>query len=364
MTHAGTLDFRLDGRTVVRLIDPSASDARAVGARTGLEPITATAEDGGGTADLTIRYVDDLRLRGPIRSVGRDQGAYTDDAFVLRRGSQAIAVLPLDRVGADDAEVRMLRGAGVPASFIGLINLGLLGHGRVALHGSAVVHEGRGVAAVGWSGSGKTEVLLGFMARGASAVGDEWLHADPGLGRIAGLPEPVRVEERHLRELPMLAERIPRRRRVGMAAGSALGWVPGLGAVGRATERLGPRTYADVPPARLFGKARLAASASLDVVVWLETGVGDTIRTEPIDPASVAARLAFAHIHHRRALLALYWQARYAFPDRANGLLDDIEALERDRIGRCFADRPAVRVTHPRSTAIHAVVDAIEAAIR
>jgi hypothetical protein len=364
MTSDRTVDFRLDGRTLVRLIDPSPSDERSVALRLGLRPVSTAYGDGPTVADLTIRYLEDLDVHGRLRSVGRDEGAYTDEAFVVRRGSRPIAVLPLDRIGTDGGEVGMLRGGGAPASLISLLNLAVLARGRVALHGSAVVHDGRGIAAVGWSGSGKTEVLLGFMERGAMAVGDEWLHADPDSGRIAGLPEPVRIEARHLRQLPALAERISRRRRAGMTAGTALASVPGLGGAGRVTGRLGGRTYADVPPARLFGEDRLAASTSVDVVVWLETGVGEGVRAEPVDPASVADRLAFAHVHHRRALLGLYWQARYAFPDRASAVLDDIAAVERERIGRCFAGRPAIRVEHPRSADIRAVVDAIEAAIR
>jgi hypothetical protein len=364
MTTAGTVDFRLDGRTVVRLVDPSPSDERSVATRLGLRPVALASADTPAVADLTIRYLDDLGLTGRLRSVGRDEGAYTDDVFVIRGRSRPTTVLQLDRIGTDDGEVRMLRGRGAPASLISLVNLALVARGRVALHGSAVVHDGRGIVAVGWSGSGKTEVLLGFMERGALAVGDEWLHADPATGRIAGLPEPVRIEARHLRQLPALTERISRRRRAGMTAGTALASVPGLGGVGRVTGRLGGRTYADVPPARLFGEDRLATSAHVDVVVWLETGVGEGVRAEPVDPASVADRLAFAHVHHRRALLSLYWQARYAFPDRASALLDDIAAVERERIRRCFAGRPAVRVEHPRSADIRAVVDAIEAVIR
>jgi hypothetical protein len=234
----------------------------------------------------------------------------------------------------------------------------------VALHGSAVVHEGRGIAAVGWSGGGKTDVLLGFMDRGALAVGDEWLHADPETGRIVGLPEPIRVEAAHLATFPRLRERIPRRARTGMTAGRAIGRVPGLDGTGRVTRRLGGRPYVDLPPAKLFGADRLADGADLDVVVWLETGLGDRVQVEPIDPAAVAERLAFAHVHHRRNLLALYWQMRYAFPDRRNSLLDDIADIERDRIGRCFAGRPAIRVAGPSDIDGRALVDAIEGALR
>jgi hypothetical protein len=361
-----TVEFRLDGRTLVRLVDPANGDVRAARARLGLAPIAVDGPLGdatAGTAELTIRYVDELGITGPLRSVGRDEGAYTDDAFVLRKGSRPIAIVPLERIGGDGAEITMLRDTGVPSSLVPLVNLGLLGHGRVALHGSAVIHEGRGIAAVGWSGGGKTDVLLGFMDRGAQHVGDEWLHADPETGRIVGLPEPIRVEAAHLAAFPALRERIPRRARAGMRAGRAIGRVPGLDGSDRVTRRLGGRRYVDLPPAKLFGPDRLADGVALDVVVWLETGLGDRVRVEPIDPAAAAERLAFAHVHHRRTLLALYWQMRYAFPDRASALLDDIAIIERDRIGRCIAGRPAIRVEGPSDVDGRALVDAIEGAL-
>jgi hypothetical protein len=361
------VDFRLDGRTLVRLVGPANGDVRAARARLGLAPVAVDGPLGdaaAGPAELTIRYVDELGVTGPLRSVGRDEGAYTDDAFVIRKGRRPIAIVPLERIGGDAAEIAMVRDSGVPASLVPLVNLGLLGHGRVALHGSAVVHEGRGIAAVGWSGGGKTDVLLGFMDRGARDVGDEWLHADPETGRIVGLPEPIRVEAAHLEAFPALRERIPRRARAAMTAGRAIGRVPGLDGTGRVTRRLGGRPYVDLPPAKLFGPERLADGTSLDVVVWLETGLGDRVRVEPIEPASVAERLAFAHIHHRRNLLALYWQMRYAFPDRSNALLDDIAAIERERLARCFAGRPAIRVEGPSNVDGRALVDAIEGALR
>lgn len=363
MSSLRTIDYRLDGRTLVRLIDAAPRDADAVGSRLGLPPLDAAAE--GTSADLTIRYVDDLGLRGPLRIVGRDEGAYTDDAFVERRKGRAIGIVPLDRIGVDDAEIVMVRGSGAPARLVSLVNLAVLGHGRVALHGSAVVHQGRGIASVGWSGSGKTEVLLGFMARGALAVGDEWLHAAPDEGRVAGLPTPVRVEADHIRQLPALREHIPPAVRAAMTVAGVLG--RGGRDVSTVGRRLGMRSYVDVPPARLFGADRLAPAADLDVVVWLESAAAQAVpavQVEPIEAADVARHLAFAHVHHRRSLIQWYWQGRYAFPERANPLLDDNDSAECERLIQTFHGRPTFRARYGPSTEIATLIDAIEAAVR
>jgi hypothetical protein len=367
MSSRQTVDFRLDGRTLVRLVDAAPRDADAVGSHLGLSPLDAAAGD---TADLTVRYVDHLGLHGPLRVVGRDEGAYTDDAFVERRKGRAIGIVPLERIGvggADgdgvgDPEIVMIRGSGSPGRLVSLLNLAVLGHGRVALHGSSVVHAGRGIAAVGWSGSGKTEVLLGFMARGALAVGDEWLHAAPGEDRVAGLPTPVRVEADHLGQLPELRERIPVAARAAMRVASVVGrGGGGAAAVGR---RLGARAHVDLAPARLFGSERLAATANLDVIVWLEPAATGTAQVVPIEAADVARRLALAHVHHRRSLMEWYWQGRYAFPERSNPLLDDNITVECERLVETFAGRPAFRARFGPSVGIASLTDAIEAATR
>jgi hypothetical protein len=361
MSSDRALAFRLDGRTLVRLIDAAPRDADAVRSRLGLQPFDDEA-DGDSGADLTIRYVDDLGLRGALRMVGRDEGAYTDDAFVERRNRRPVGIVPLERIGVADGEIVMVRGTGAPRRLVSLLNLAVLGHGRVALHGSAVVHRDRGIAAVGWSGSGKTDVLLGFMARGALAVGDEWLLATPGEGRVVGLPTPVRVEAHHIRQLPALRDRIP------MAARAAMGVAGVFERGGRAVAsvggRLGARRYVDVSPAKLFGGDRLASSADLDAVIWLEPAAADTVEVVPVEPAEIARRLAFAHVHHRRSLLQWYWQGRYAFPERANPLLDDNGTVECERLIPTLAGRRTFRARYGPSTDIASMIDAIEAAVR
>lgn len=363
MSSDRTLAFRLDGRTLIRLIDAAPRDADAVRSRLGLRQLDDQT-DGDTRPDLTIRYVDDLGLRGPLRMVGRDEGAYTDDAFVERRNGQPVGIMPLERIGVDDAEIVMVRGAGAPRRLVSLLNLAVLGHGRVALHGSAVVHRERGIAAVGWSGSGKTDVLLGFMARGALAVGDEWLHATPGDGRVVGLPTRVRVEAHHIRQLPALRDRIPMATRAAMEVAGVLG--RGGRAVASAGGRLGARRYVDVAPAKLFGGDRQAGSADLDVVIWLEPAAAHTVDVEvvPVEATEIARRLAFAHVHHRRSLLQWYWQGRYAFPERANPLLDDIGTVECERLIATFAGRRTFRARYGPSTDIATMIDAIEAAVR
>lgn len=375
-----TTDLLLDGRPLLRLVDPTPADLRAVADRLGLAPADDDDASAGGGASahaspvLVLRYVASLPISGTLRTVGRDDGAFDDDAFVIRAGSRPVAIVPFERIGQPGAEITVVRGTGVPGRLVSLLNLALLGHDRIALHASAVELDGLGIAACGWSGSGKTEAMLGLVHAGGRFVGDEWTVLDAG-GRLVGLPERIRIQDWHAAQLPSLRDAIgsPAVLRMRAAAAAERGgrWlgraprrVPMIRAVGRGAARVGSRRHVDVPADVLFGPDRRAAATTLDRLVLLETSTDPRIRVEPIDPALVADRLALAHVHHRRELLGWYWQSRFAFPDRRNALLDQIESVERERLAAAFSGRPAIRVEHPHAVDIAALGRAIVGAVR
>ena len=70
--------------------------------------------------------------------------------------------------------------------------------------------EGVGVVTTGWSKGGKTEAVLAFVARGARFVGDEWVYVEHDGATVHGIPEPLRLWDWHLRQLPDLRARIGR----------------------------------------------------------------------------------------------------------------------------------------------------------
>ena len=374
-SHRSIVDFELAGRTLVRLVGPAPRDERDVGMRLGIAPrrtgeasAAAVAAGGADAPDLVLRFVAELPVLGRLRTVGRDDGAFTETQFVVMRGGRPVAIVPFESIGRAGTEIVVARGTGAPARLVSLLNLALLGGDRIAIHASAVVHRGVGIAACGWSGSGKTEVLLGLMARGASYVGDEWVLASPRDG-MTGLPQPVRIQDWHLDQLPALRSRIGLRARARLATagtvtgiGDAIARAPvgGVARVGRLAGRVAGRRHVDIHPVRLFGREAVASRAPLDRLILLETWPDDEIHVEPIDPLAVADRLALAHVHHRRELIALYWQARFAFPDQTSNMLERIEAVERERLRALFAERPAHRLSHPHRVSTAGLADAVE----
>jgi hypothetical protein len=364
----GTLDLSLGGRVLLRLVDPAATDVRAVESRLGLTAVAAGPDD---EPLLTIRYVPTLAVDPALRTVGKDDGAFDERSFVIRAGGRAVAIVPFERIGQPGAEIVARRGSGVPGRLVSMLNLAMLGGRGIALHASAVELDGLGIAACGWSGSGKTEAMLGLMDQGGRFVGDEWTYLQDG--RLVGLPERIRIQDWHAAQVPWLRERVSRGAawRMGAAATAQRGgtWlgrtaIPGVRSVARGAQRVGGRRHVDLPVAALFDASRRAASSALDRIVLLEPSTAPGIRAEPIDPLLVARRLALAHVHHRRELLGWYWQARFAFPDRRNDLLDDIEMVERHRLEGALAGRPAIRVEHPHTVDIAELGRVIAGAVR
>ncbi len=367
-TERRTVDFDLHGLARIRLIDAMPKDVRTVARQVG--PIEAPVA---GDADITIRFVDAVPVAGTVRIVGLDQGAYTDDSFLVLRSkhkSRGRVRVPLDEIGGR-FEIQCERGAAAVPQLIPILNLTVLARGALPLHSSAFVIDGIGVAACGWSKGGKTETLLAFMRRGARYVGDEWVYVTGDGKWLHGIPEPIRLWDWHLGQIPEYRALVSRRDRIklgtiGAVAAAHRGLprsarrrVPGMHAFDRVMTLLEGQRHVDPPAEELFGRERWVERAAFDRLVFLGNAQVSGVRVEPIDPLDVAARMTFSHVHHRLGFLDYYWQYRYAFPDRPNRIVDQIESIERDLLRQVFAGKPAIEVLHPHPVDIPSLFDAI-----
>lgn len=357
---AGT-DFDLHGLVGVRLLDAAAGDVAAV--RRQLGPIERPLDR---EPDITIRFVDRLPRAGQVRLLGLDEAAFTDDAYLLLRSkhkSAARVQIPLAQVGGH-CEIICERGLKAVPLLVPILNLTALAHGALPLHASAFRYQGTGVVTTGWSKGGKTESLLAFMAHGAEYVGDEWVYVSPDGRRVFGIPEPIRVWDWHLRHLPQY------RARVGWTDRARLRALKALDAMGRAMRgpglrrlppaklfhRLAPivqrQLFVDMHPRHLFADGARPLTASFDRLFFVVSHESPEVVVMPCDPLEVARRMVFSLQYERGDLMGHYCRFRFAFPGRANRVLDDAEQLQRDRLTRMFADKPCHVVYHPYPVAI------------
>jgi hypothetical protein len=362
-------DFDLHGAVGVRLVGATPSDVSAVRRQLGPieRPLTRP-------PDIVIDYVARLPVDGPFRSIGRDDAAFDRSTFVILRGrfkSRVRVAFPFDVVGGP-CRIVAERGVGTVPLLVPIVNLTALGRGLLPIHASAFVHAGTGVLVTGWAKGGKSEVLLSFAARGASYVGDEWVYLAGDGDRMVGLPEPIRLWDWQLRAMPEFGALLTRTQRARLASTRALASVVG-GAAGAPVVRGTPpgrtlrrlRPYVDhqldvqIPPARLFGGRVLAEGAPVDRVVFVESVDDPRTVVEPIDGSEIARRMVHSIRHEWLDLWTAYLKWRYAFPERANPVLEGLEETLARRLDEALAGRPAVVLRHPYPPDIRALADAL-----
>jgi hypothetical protein len=356
---ASAIDYDLHGVAGVRLVGARVADEAVVDRQLGglRAPLRRD-------PDVVVRFVDRVEVSRPVRLLGAGEAGFTDEAFLLLRSrhkARARVLVDVEHIGRG-GEVVVERGAPAVPLLVAIVNLAALSNGALALHASAFVHQGLGIVATGWSKGGKTEALLAFMQRGARFVGDEWVYVAPRGDRVHGLPEPIRLWDWHLRQLPAVRGRVSRRDRALLTPLRVVAGAAGRRAGARRLAALLERQlHVDAEPSRLFDPAAIALSAAFDRLFLMRSWEEPDIRVDSIDGAEIAARMAFSVRHERAPLIACYEQFRFAFPDRVNPLIEQAPDLERALLHRFLAGRSAHAVDHPYPVCLDALFDAMSA---
>lgn len=365
---SGAADFDLHGLAAIRVLDGRADDVAAVARQLG--PLARPLER---EPDIIVRFVDRLDTRGRLRYLGARDAGWTDDAFIVLRSRRQTARvrIPIEAIGGR-CEIVCERGLPAVPYLIAILNLTVLSAGALPVHAAAFEADALGVLVTGWSKGGKTELLMAATDAGARFIGDEWVYLTLD-GRMHGIPEPIRLWDWHLAQLP-------RARRLLTASDRLrLGAIPVLVALDRSlprsVRRLPParllhravpvlegQLHVDLPPARLFGELG-SLSGRLDRIVFVVSAAGPDITVEPIDGREVAERMAASLVHERLDLATLYLQARFAFPGLRNPRIETADERQRELLGRILAERPALLVTHPYPVDLGALHDAVRAAL-
>lgn len=369
-----TVVLDLHGLLSIALVDASRSEVAVIRRQLGPLPDAGTTE-----ADITIRFVERLEVRGALRPLGRE-AAHDDDAFIVLRGRRKTSVrvrIPVDRIGTTPIEIVAERGLQAVPFLLPIVNLTLLSKGTVPVHASAFVADGHGTLVTGWAKGGKSEALLAFADHGATYVGDEWVFVTGDGSAMAGLPEPMRLWDWQLGMVPRLRDRIGLGRRVRLGAAAALaGLLAGAArlpvvrssAPGDLARRLGAmaenQRSLQIPPDRVFHGRVSVGLTPLDSVVLIESSSDQVATAEPIDGAIVARRTAATIVHELLDLEALYLTFRYAFPDRRNPFIESLPATLEQRLIEALGGKRCVVVRHPYPPDIPALHGLIDAAIR
>ncbi len=384
----GMVDFDLHGLAAVRIIGAHEGDVHAVARQLG--PIRLPAQQRPSREpQIVIRFVDgdEINAQGVATYVdlGRTAFVAENGQAAQQAGARRFYVLQGKhktparvQIALQDAgrhcEILCQHGVAAVPYLIPILNLTVLANGALPLHAGGFVYNGAGVLVTGWSKGGKTEALLGFMARGAEYVADEWTYLFEGGQCMAGIPEPIRLWAWHLREMPGYRRALSRGQRLRLATLGAMQRALGsvapqagrgfLSSAHRLQAALARQQGVNVAPARLFGKDRWAAQAPVDYLFFVVNAATEAIDVRPIDPQEIARRMVFSLQEEQRHLQSLYRQFRFAFPDAANDLLEQSEEMQAARLQNMLAGKEAYLVSHPYPAPIEAMTAAMEKALR
>jgi hypothetical protein len=367
-THARTMpsvvEYDIHGFVGIRLIDPSPRDVSAVSAQLGPDGRLSR------EPDITIRFVEEVRPRVPLNWIEPHEVGFTDEGYFLFTSDFAAGPVACLRVDGPDSrwEIHCRSGLRSVPLLLPLVDLVMLTRGVLALHASAFTYKDTGVLVAGWARSGKTTSLLGFMARGATYIGDDrvYLHAGES-SRLLGLAQPVALRDWHLGELPRYAEIVGWRARSRLRVYTALGRtatrasaIDGLGrmrALARRVAGFADDASVSISPQRLFGGYSL--SGRLDKAFLAIAHDSPTVRVEPLEPKRLAERLVFSLRAERLRLWSLYYALSFAFPERVDTFSEEAEALETERLARALEGVESYALYHPFPAPVGALHDAL-----
>jgi peptidoglycan/xylan/chitin deacetylase (PgdA/CDA1 family)/GT2 family glycosyltransferase len=356
-----SVEYDVHGLLAVRLYDAPQHIVDAVTAELG-----PPGPGAGQEPDLTVRFVDELRPAGYLRLLGLNQAGFDDEHFYLLDAQGRRARVEFERLGERGEVVCERAIDGVPL-LVEMVGLHLLRRQHVLLHSASFVHRGRGVLVAGWQKGGKTETLLPFMAEGAEYVADEWTVVggdEPGLYGVSTL---ARMWDWQLRQVPQFRARIGAGQRARLRAGRGYQrlyrLLPRHDRVRSWPVRLLRQVSAEggaawqgvdgIPPAQLFGDRVRPGRAPLDRVFLPILGDDDATSVVPTTPEQVARRMVSALEFERAGLITAYQQFRFAFPDRANPLVESARERELGLLTAAFEGVPAYEIRHPYPVPLH-----------
>ena len=318
-------------------------------------PETALTSD----PDLIVRFgaeppADDLRL------LGSDAGFEDERFLVLGRragGARASAI----RLG-EPIELTSSSGARALPLLVPLLDLAALRKGVLPVHGAVFSFEQHGIAVLGWPHSGKTSALLAFLACGASLVADDRAYVSLEPPHVAGLRTPIELRGHHLLALSRLSHPPPLRTRAKLRLN--------LGAArlhARAARRASPTplsrlahrtagfladaSIATVAPEQLIEDERGADIERLDAVFLMVRQLRGPTEVERLSVDAARERLLALARHDRSTLRDLTQRYRFAFPERSDRLLDELEDVEARQIELLARNVPAFLVSHTGGSA-------------
>jgi hypothetical protein len=353
-SHLQHVEFDLHGLVGIRLVDPTPGDVAAVSKQLGVPQQPLLREP-----DIMLRFVERL-LTPPLRHLGFKKLGFTDNAlFVFEDGANGGKVrIPFAQIGRK-CEIVCESGLQTVPLLKPILALTAQAKGFVSVHASAFVHNGVGVLMAGWAESGKTTALLGFAARGAELIGEDWVLVTGDGNKMCGLPTMIELSSSHLESLPHVRRTIKRSRLLKLAAlrrlhriqEAAMGRRSNRTSLGRLLGRivtaLEQRAYPTVTPQAIFGNHVGSLVGRPDKVFLLVSHDDPWVEVKPTPPSEMALRLAHLAQYEQIGLLEHYLAFKFAFPEATNSIIESSFDSHHEILSQALIGKDIYTVWHP-----------------
>lgn len=358
------MDFSLQGLVHLRLMHASAHDVETVSASLG-----PPQQELGDEPDIVLR-LDELADLPPLNYLGLNSSAFFAEGFYVLdwQTGRALARIPFDDIG-QRCEITCRPQFLSHWLFTDLLVLALLSKNYIPLHASAFVYNGAGILATGWEKGGKTETLLAFAKHNATYVGDEWVVISPDGRTMFGLPMRITIWNWQFEFIRHLLPRIPLGKRMVFRSIHALEsthrflqngyWrnslpVEMLGnALPSARRQLKIKEF----PQTLFGDRQCQSVTPLDKILLVVSRESSQLEVEPCDPREVAQRMMHSNGYEFLRTLEYYKAFRFAFPDRGNRFLDELDARQSSLLASALHNKQTYKVVHPYPVSLDDLFD-------
>lgn len=347
------VDFDIHGLIGMRLINASAGDLAAVCRQVGdfrkalLRP-----------PDVTLRFMNCLST-SPVQHLGPGKG-FTNGEFlsITAETGRPGSSIPLDQLGSP-CEIVCASGQKSLPLLMPILNLSALAKGCAVIHGSALVHNGVGIILAGWAGSGKTNALLGFVSIGAEFIGDEWILLRADGEQMYGFGGQIGLSASHFETLGATNLGFQGARRIfldGLSLSSQMlkqmfkrkgKHSRARSVTARALSALQESFIPRRTPRELFpGHVRSLAAKPSKLFLLLRHD-SPQITLERAAPPELALRVAHLVQHEQSTLMEHYHAFRFAFPDRANTLIECMAERRQQLLTSALAGMETYIVRHP-----------------
>jgi hypothetical protein len=361
-------DFDIHGLVGLSLRGASPGDIRSVRIQLGIAPSELTR-----TPDVTIQFVPRIEVSSALCRIGSGKFGFTEGGFFVcdTRRNRPAARLPMDCLGGP-CEILCESGTAEVPLLLPIVHLTAFGAGAVPLHASAGVIGGTGFVMTGWSGGGKTGMLLALMTGGGQLVSDDWTYLTPDGRQILGLPQRMEIRQAYLAQLPVLRKRIGFRQRARIAVARCAAAVAHLAnsvlkgrtQPSQAIQRLGrileTRQRAKADPAELFGEQACVYRGPSDMIVLTEVHDDKNLVVQQATAGQFIEKLALLTEAEMDELIDAYRKFRFAFPGAGNPRLNGFSDRLREQLRVVLSGRSLHIVRHPSPASISQMQEALK----